>query len=295
MDDRAGVDWRQVARGVTWIGVGALLLLNTTGQLRWSFWLDALFYWPVLLIALGLRLIFERSSVPWAALSSPALVLGTLIWVAWAEPSYHLARWSDLRADRPPDARAFTLDGSMAAGRIELIAGGVSPGALVEGRAASEGDPRLRVSERRGVPRVVLDRRHHRIGIVLPWKRERWELALAPDLELSVDLYLALTSGMLDLRIADVERIRLQGAVNDLELRLGRPLREASIDLEGAFNRLDVEVPESVPVRIRRDGLLNLGRSRAESTGAGPGYTIRVEGAFNRISIRRGAAASSGG
>ena len=79
----APIAWRRVARGLNVIGVGVFLLLSTQGLLHPGFWLDAVAFWPVLLIALGLRLMFERSRAPWAVLLSPLLVVGTLSYVAW--------------------------------------------------------------------------------------------------------------------------------------------------------------------------------------------------------------------
>ena len=52
------------------IGFGVFLMLTTLGVLPWSFWLDVARLWPVLLIGMGLRLIFERSAMRWAGPSS---------------------------------------------------------------------------------------------------------------------------------------------------------------------------------------------------------------------------------
>ena len=77
-----GIAWRRAARGLTLIGIGVFLLLNTTGLLPWSFWGDLLDYWPVLLVAIGIRMVFDRSAAPWLALLGPVLSLATMTWVA---------------------------------------------------------------------------------------------------------------------------------------------------------------------------------------------------------------------
>ena len=56
--------WRRVSRGLTYIGFGVFFFLSTQGLLHQGFWLDALAFWPVVLIALGLRLMFERTKAP---------------------------------------------------------------------------------------------------------------------------------------------------------------------------------------------------------------------------------------
>ena len=69
--------WGRVSRGLSYIGCGVFFLLTTQGFLYRGFWLDALAYWPVLLIALGLRLMFQHSRTPWAVLISPLVIMGT--------------------------------------------------------------------------------------------------------------------------------------------------------------------------------------------------------------------------
>lgn len=280
------VEWKRVARGITWIGLGTLLLLNTTGQLRWSFWIEALTYWPVLLVALGLRLIFERSPWPWAVLTSTAVVLGTLFWVATAEPASFLGDWSDLRVDRPAEARAVTVETSLAFGSVDLAAADLEPGSMVSGRVASDRDARLRVSGPAETPRVVFERQDRGFHVTIPWKHERWDLAVPRDLKLDLELEAAFGRGTFDLAGAEVARFRLEGAGNVVDLKLGEPSRDVRIDLEGAFNLLDLEVPRSVPVTIRRDGFMNLRRGRRPAPDSGPGYEVRVDGAFNRVRVR---------
>ena len=69
--------WRRISRGLIMAGLGVFLLLNTTGVVPWSFWLLLLPLWPVCLIAIGLRLVFERSRFAAGVLLSPLLLLGT--------------------------------------------------------------------------------------------------------------------------------------------------------------------------------------------------------------------------
>jgi hypothetical protein len=55
------LDWPKVAEGLNLVGIGCFLLATTMGLLPWSFWLDAVAFWPVLIIAVGVRVAFERS------------------------------------------------------------------------------------------------------------------------------------------------------------------------------------------------------------------------------------------
>ena len=97
----------------------------------------------------------------------------------------------------------------------------------------------------------------------------------------------AFVGGGLNLETVEVTRVDLDGAFNDLTLRLGVPRTDTRVDLESAFNRLELVVPENTPVRVSTDSFINLvDRRSSASTLSGPAYELRSEGAFNRVVIR---------
>ena len=91
--------------------------------------------------------------------------------------------------------------------------------------------------------------------------------------------------------------VAVDGAFNDLSLRLGEPESEVRLSFEGSFNQVVVEVPGGTPVRASSEGFLNYVDERSENRGAGdgsaaggpdgaPGYRLRLQGAFNRVVVR---------
>jgi LiaI-LiaF-like transmembrane region len=277
--------WRRARRGLVLIGIGLLLLANTEGWLRWSVWAEALTFWPVLLIAAGLRVAFGGSRWPWLTLLSPALILGTLAWVAWGRPQRVVQDWSPLSATRPEGIERWTLDGEMAMAELEAEARPLPPGALAEGRAAGR-DVRLRVVAD-GTRARVLARSDRWAPFATLRDPARWELGLAPDLPLRVEMDLAFDRGRLDLARAPVTAVDLEGAFNDLLLSLGPPAADVHIRLSGAFNRWELVVPHTTPVRVRTDGPLLWvdGRNQAADL-SGPGYDLRVDGAMSSVTVR---------
>src|SRR5882672_162363 len=132
------IGWRRISKGLTLAGIGTFLLLTTLGVLTWSFWIDALAFWPVLLVAVGWRLIFERSRTPWLVMLSPLLILGMLTFVALRPPSVSPGGedWTPLRVERSSEAGPWTLEGKLALSRLQIAAGPVPSGVLLEGRSA---------------------------------------------------------------------------------------------------------------------------------------------------------------
>ena len=287
----AGRAWRRAGRGMLVIGIGVFLLLNTTGWLSWVFWFQLLAFWPVVLVALGVRLIFDRSRFPAAVLLSPLLILATMAFVAVRGPEVRHAggRHLTLRAERPQDLRHWTLEGHVAYGALDLRVEDAPGETLLTGEAVTRRVSRpVRVYAGTDSARVrfgAFDRRRF-IAIGPPFVRwSRWELAIAPDLPVDVDLQLALADGRLDFSGVEVASLEVQGAFNDIDLWLGAPDKNVRLDLEGAFNRFKLIVPSSVPVRLQTDGFLNF--ADGSRGGKGPGYRVQLDGAFNRLEVER--------
>ncbi len=145
----------------------------------------------------------------------------------------------------------------------------------------------MRITTRNGAARVRVGRPRGiwKIGF-LPGPLHRIDLGLAQDLPLRLDLNLLLADGRIDLAGAPVSRLSLDGAFNDLTLRLGAPESNVRIDLNGAFNHIVLEVPPDTPVTTGTDGFLNVvdGRPGAGSL-EGPGYHFDLDGAFNHLVV----------
>lgn len=285
------IAWRRVSRGLSLIGFGVFLLLSTQGLLRAGFWLDAWTYWPVLLVALGLRLMFEHSRAPWGVLLSPLLLVGTLSYVAWGDADPVRADWETVRAARDPGVEAWSLEAELALSDLDLRAGSPARGMLLQGRTSPSDHGRVRVSHRGDSSRVHL--RGGRWGSggvhILNGGRHLWDVEITDDLPMTLRVASAFLDGELALETVDVTRVNLEGAFNNFTLRLGAPRTDTRLDMEGAWNHLELVVPEDTPVRVTTDGFINLVDRRPERPqpgGAGPAYRVHSEGAFNRVVIR---------
>lgn len=284
----AGLGWRRISRGILMLGFGIFLLLTTTGRLPWSFWLAAGTYWPVILVGLGIRIIFEKSRAPWAILLSPLLILSTMAYAAWSGGAWPAPELAPFQVGRESDLDEWTLAGGLGFADLEVRAAPTAEGILLSGQApAGRGGPAsLKRSGRSGRVRLGRDARDRIIFHSVPRRMRPWEIEIAQDLPVSVDLALGFCRGNLALAEAAVKRIEIDGGFNDLTIRLGVPTESTRIDFEGAFNRIELIVPPQTPVSVSTDGLLNLvdGREGARRL-EGPGYRLAVDGAFNSFSV----------
>ena len=296
-----GIRWGRVARGFYLLGFGTFLLLTTQDVLPWSFWGDVLAYWPVFLVAIGIRLVFERSPAPALVLLGPILVLGMMMYVATRGPARTDSGrdWVPLRAARASDVSAWTLEGRLAMASLDVTSRRLPKGVLVEGRGTDAGRRAVRVTEDAATGRVrVTNSWTDRSFFFLPGgARARCELGMSTALPVALDLDLVFTTTRLDVAASPVSAVAVDGAFNDLSLRLGEPASDVRLGFEGSFNQVVIEVPAATPVGASSEGFLNYvdersqdrrarGGSALGGPGGAPGYRLRLQGAFNRVVVR---------
>ena len=286
---RPPVDWRRASDGIQLAGFAVFLLLNTTGVLPWSIWLDAIALWPVLLMSAGLRMAVDRSRAPWLqlALAGPRPRRAELARVLRPPADPLRARLDRrLRSPAPRGSTAYGSRGSSSARDSRPLPRRSRPGALVEGRMAS----------RRGTARIaapvdgttaelrVEGPRRGGPWLWAPGASDQWDLRLDESLPLTVKLGGAMSRVDLDLSGGRLEHVAVEGVFMGTDLRLPRPERDTEVRIAGVFNAVTISVPEGTPVRVHGPGLpFNIVDRGAH--GSGPGYDVNLGGIFSAATV----------
>ena len=288
--ERVGANWPKAAEGIQLAGFALFLLLNTTGALPWSFWVDAIALWPLLIMSAGVKIAFEKSRAPWLVLLGPVIILGGLGWLASGRrPEAPAGPWEAQVASRSEGTRSLDFEAGMVGAKLRLALAPDLPGdRLVDGRSIADSDStRLDARSEDGVARVRIDsgRKH---GIVfLPRPRERWELRLPADLPLSLRIKGAGVGGDLDLTAGPLVSIQTDGVFIGVAARLPAPHEPTRIRMNGVFNSLDLSVPEGTPVRVHGPGLpFNAVDRGVRGIEGRPGYDVQVQGIFSAVEVR---------
>ena len=271
-------------------GFAVFLLLNTTGVLPWSFWLDAIALWPLLIMSAGIKIAFEKTRAPWLVLLGPALVLAGLAWVATgARTDVPVGPWkSEGPLPRPEGATRVKLDLKLFGSRLE-----------VDGARARARGARRRALDRARVERQPLREARGRHG-TRSARRDRAGAAssscraagsagssgVPTELPLSYVLEGAMVRSRFDLRHSRFEGGRTKGAFLATQLTLPAPSASVKLRVNGVFNALRISVPEGTPVRVHGTGFpFNAVKRRVVGAEGRPGYEIDVDGIFNAIDI----------
>jgi hypothetical protein len=286
---RPGADWARAAEGLQLVGFAVFLLLNTTGALPWSFWIDAIALWPVLVMSAGVKIAFEKSRAPWLLLLGPALVLGSLAWLASGQrPEGPVGPWEEASLERPEGTRQVALEARLAGTRLRVVAADDLPAdRLVVGRSVGRSEStRFDAHARDGVAEVRLDGGRKNV-VFLPRPRQRWDLRVPAGLPLRLDVKGAGVGGDFDLTAGSLDGLRSQGVFIGVGARLPAPRRDTDVRMAGVFNSLTLTVPEGTPVRVEGAGLpFNAVDRGVPGTDGRPGYNVRLEGIFSAVEVR---------
>ncbi len=286
-------DWARAAEGIQLAGIAVFLLMNTTGALPWSFWIDAIALWPVLIISAGIRIAFEKTRAPWLLLLGPVLVLGSLAWVASGSRFDAAAGpWQAQRFPRPEGVTRVQLSAETFGSRLDVrSAPNLPAGTLVDGRALLGNDTtRVAVDKRDDLARVRVTTGQAR-AFFFPGRKQRYELQLPAELPLGLRISGAMVRSRLDLSLGSFSGGRIEGVFLASELRLPAPATPQKIGVAGVFNALTLIVPEGTPVRVHGPGLPFNAIDRGGRGGADrPGYDVTVEGIFTAVDVRTEAA-----
>jgi hypothetical protein len=282
-----GADWARAAKGIQLAGIAVFLLLNTTGYLPWSFWLDAIALWPLLVMSAGIRVAFEKTRARWLVLAGPVLVLGGLAWVATgARPERPAGPMQPRVAERPAGVDSVELEAKLLGSRLNVSATQIPAGRLVDGASnASRESARLETRIEGTVARVKVEGGHG--TVFFPRPRDRWDLRLPADLPLRLKVSGAGVGGNVDLTAGTTQGLQTDGVFIGVEARLPAPRENTQIRMNGVFNALTLVVPEGTPVRVQGPGLpFNAIDRGTHGKDGRPGYDVQVQGIFSAIDVR---------
>jgi hypothetical protein len=174
----------------------------------------------------------------------------------------------------------------VAAARLRLAAAADLPaGQLVEGRSLhGRSGSRLETTQEGNTAQVRLLGGAGSGLVFLPRPRDSWDLRVARDLPLSLNLKAAGVGARFDLTAGSFEGAHTEGVFLGLEARLPAPPRDIEISMNGVFNSLIVAVPAGTPVRVHGQGLpFNAVASGLPGAPGRPGYDVHLKGIFSAV------------
>ena len=293
----------QIRNGVLLICVGLVLLLNTLNKLDWSIWAQILHLWPVLLIAIGIELLFKKTSLAFLGLVSPLLMILVILGPVYFSqtqaqvPSFALNEynWSE-NPDSVVSKATFVLD--MSKGRLEISK---SEKELVLAKLRFSGPrPHLSLHYYDSDSSATLEiRKKRRCWDNSFWgnmKDNDWNIKLgnAPLFDLKVRL--ATSDAFLDLSEIKVEKLKLESSMGKAKIKLGKLVPDISAEIESDISDVIILVPKESGLKITSDTNLSstdFNKLSLVSEEKGVFFTNGFQAAQNKIELKLDGAISS--
>lgn len=249
----------RIFRGLLLIGVGIFLLLVNFGLVSREFWWQMGRLWPLLLVALGVRLLL-RDSVPAACLAA-LLVLGIFGFAAWQA-------WGGNTAAAEKKTTVFGLESVAAVEEclltIDFGAGELNIGAGADKLAAGQleyysakPDWHYNTEDGRGILRVTqteepwtgLFRRPDRGGY-------HWALQLAAGPVWEIEADTGACRAEMDLTELSVGRFDLNTGASSVAVRFGDKQAACRVKIDAGASDIRLSFPRGAGVRVDLTGSL---------------------------------------
>jgi hypothetical protein len=248
--------------GVFLIITGVILLLNTTGALAWSFWVDLIWLWPMLLIAVGVeKLLLATRAKNLAYISSLILI----ITVFWAYSTYARGPSSDdpvyqFDADftqayaMDTTINALAADIDFGAGRLVI---GSTSEQLFDGNFYSKrGRPRVTKSDRRGRATVRVrgpEARHFHWPSKLD---NKWQVDLTDRLPVRLNIDCGAARLLLNLEDVQLERFEIDCGASRVDLTIGAKSARVDGSIDCGASDVKIKIPHGAGLRVQRDAAI---------------------------------------
>ena len=270
------------------IGLGIVLLLQTTGIVPWELWNSLWRFWPVVIVAFGLNILLSRRAPLLAALLVLALFTSSVagaFYLASTEEAPVVTSLTEPLGELESAIVRITFGG----GELKLTSLPPSSPNLVEGRLLTPGEAAtatLRRTGSRGDLRLEMGGRRWLSGFA----QADWELALARSPQFALEINGAAAKMSLDLRDLHVTELDIDTGASDVEIIVPARAGETRLNIDARAANIEVLVTEGVAAQISTsNGLAAFSVDRGrfpESEGgyASPGFGTaenRVTMAFN--------------
>lgn len=295
----------RIRNSVLFISVGFVLLLNTLDKLDWSIWWQILHLWPVLLIAIGIELLFKRTTLAFLGMLSPILILLAILGPVYFYHDYGQIppfalnlkeyKWSE-KPDSIVTKATVILD--ITGGQLDISS---SQEDLIQAELKYWGRKPYcgfyySDLDSSATLEIRENNRHWTNGLWKNMKENDWNINLSKLPLFDLRVYSAATNAFLDLSEIKVEKLRLEADVSKAKIKLGKLVPNISAQIESDVSDVNILVPKESGLKITSRADLSstdFNKLSLVSEEKDVFFTNGFQTAQNKIEIKLGGAISS--
>lgn len=278
MNEESGFRYRSLFWPILLIGVGLLWLLANLNVLPRGGWMVLVRFWPLLLIAIGLDLIIGRRAPILGAIIGLGTV-GLAIALLLVGPSLNLVTLPEVTTDSYSEplgsASSARIDVDLSIGPSTIRALSTSRN-LFEAEITHLGTIDFSVQ---GDTEKNIRIREREVNLQFDWFDAlddidlRWDIGLAQDIPLFIDLNGGVGPATVDLSELDLTGVDLNSGVGEMTLTLPATGVMYPVDIKVGVGRCDIRLEEGIDAEIRIEG--GVGETRVFVPS---GVGVRIEG-----------------
>jgi len=246
--------------GIFLIGIGVIFLGNTLGYLEWFVWSDLLRLWPMILIAIGIEMVFKRSSLSFFSYLSPLLIAACFIYVI-----YDGGAVAEKGISTEIRQATFSVSNEEASGLdslkidLDLSLGDFDIESTNEAAFTGEiefynKEPKFKFSKEEGIGKISLDYDHNSRKFRMRQGKGCHSTIFITD---KVPLELSIDAGVVDLAVdlsnIQLARLDMDSGDSDVMIRFGDKSDHIKANFDIGVSDLSVYIPEGTAVRLHRD------------------------------------------
>ena len=242
----------KVVWGIALIVFGIIWLLDIAGVLSISIWTAFFRLWPMIFIAIGLSIIFNRKPV-----------IKAVIWIVFFAVMiiysiFGTGDKTDYRLDN--FTRSVTMEQGTKEARVKLEAGGASVNIRGIGEElfyADIYDKDIRFDVKGGKnPEIHVFSGLKSRNIADLGDKYKWDIDLSDKVEWTIDFDAGAVKGDFDLRSIPVRKLTVDIGASQLDIRLSALLEYSEVEIRAGVSSISLTVPEDTGIKLRNQGAL---------------------------------------
>lgn len=244
--------------GLTIIFVGLFLLLNNFGLISWDIWWGYTYLWPLIIIAVGIRMILNDSTL---ASFLPVLVIIAIPFVSSLNiiPERNFSHFSPMKNDsigaREVYTNSWSIEKEITRARIVLdtsaaniiISSEHGDKLLASNVTSRNGEPMLSYKSDRKV--ANFDFESHSFSGFGRSNSEEWDLKLNKNIPWDITIESGASNAKIDLREIKLGSLDMDTGAGNVILFLGDNSGYSNVYLDAGAGNIELIVPESVGIK----------------------------------------------
>lgn len=261
-------DYRRLSNGLLLVLLGVVLMLNTFGILSWTVWFNVLRYWPLLLVAAGVGIVFGRRIPGSAVIAAALLIMVTLSWIAGPQnwDGWFITRgsgnygnltrqWADETNPLTSTTVPMSVDLRFNAGRLNV--NGSTDQAYVGKLGYFSDRPTVAFSQSNSGADLRLSSIAPPLGGLPAWFTgnkgpwNEWNLSLNGQAPLDLKLNASASDTVLDLSQLNVTDFTADTSAGSLKVDLGDRAATQTVEIDASAGSVDLSVGKAAKVTIK--------------------------------------------